>query len=64
MARVKIEEIIEYLDDEMKRALADTVKAAFPDAEINTRQLFQEFKRNVQRRCNTWENVPDRLVEG
>lgn len=63
MARVKIEEIVDHLGSEFGRAFEDTVKKVFPEASFDRNQLFREFRRNVGRRCNTWETVPDQLVE-
>jgi hypothetical protein len=63
MARVKIEEIIEYLDSDMKSALEDAVKRTLPGAEVNRVQLFRAFVRAVGRKCSTWERVPDHYVK-
>jgi hypothetical protein len=63
MARVKIQEIIEHLDSEMKKALKEAVKKEFPDIQINGNSLFRKFTRAVGRKCRTWENVPDYYVE-
>lgn len=64
MARVKIEEIIDHLDSEMRSALADAVSSVVPNnVRIDSYQLFREFVRAVGRKCSTWENVPDRYVE-
>lgn len=63
MAMIMVEEIIDHLDNEIKRALEDSVKKILPDAEFSRQELFREFKRNVARRCNTWENIPDHLVK-
>jgi hypothetical protein len=63
MARIKIEDVIDYLDHDMKRALDETVKRHFPGAEYNKNALFRDFKRAVYRKCSTWETVPDHLVD-
>lgn len=63
MAKVKIEEIVDHLSSEMRRALAQTVATMVPDASVDEHELFREFKRNVYRKCSTWENVPDRYVD-
>lgn len=63
MARVKIEQIIDHLDHDMKRALESAVERVLPDAEFDQNELFREFKRAVSRKCSTWERVPDRYVE-
>lgn len=63
MARIRIEAIIEKLEDEMKRALEDAVNHTIEDAVFDRNQLFREFKRAVGRKCNDWEIVNDVDVE-
>ena len=63
MTRVKIEDIVDHLSTQIRRALEDAVKRVSPDAHFDAHQLFREFRRAVGRKCNTWENVPDRFVE-
>ncbi len=63
MARVKIEEIIDHLDTEIRRALRDSVKDVVTKSSIDEYKLFRAFKREVYKKCNTWENVPDDYVE-
>lgn len=63
MTRVKIEEILDHLSYDIKRALEDSVKEILPESEFDTDELFREFKRAVYRKCSTWETVPDRYVE-
>jgi hypothetical protein len=62
MARVKIEDVIDHLDFDIKRALEHAVRNSVPDAQINRNKLFRDFKRAVYRKCSTWERVPDRYV--
>ena len=63
MARVKIEDVIESLDYEIKRALEDAVNRTINNARFDRNQLFREFRKAVGRKCSTWESVPDRFVE-
>jgi transcriptional regulator GlxA family with amidase domain len=63
VARVKIEEIVDHLSSEMRRALEAAVEECAPDADIDARDLFRAFKRAVGRKCSTWETVPDHYVE-
>ena len=63
MAKVKIEDVIDHLDHEMRRALEETLKTHFPDTKFDTRQVFRTFKRMVGRKCSLWESVPDNYVE-
>ena len=63
MARVNIEEIVDHLSSEMRRALEETVKTVMPGVDFDAHKLFREFRRNVGRKCNTWETVPDQYIE-
>ena len=63
MARVKIEEVVDHLSTEMRRALGDTVREVLPNANVDEHALFRAFVRAVRRKCNTWERVPDHYVE-
>jgi hypothetical protein len=63
MAQVKIEEIVDHLSSEMRRALEDAVQAQIPGAQFDSYELFREFKRAVYRKCDIWENVPDQYVK-
>jgi hypothetical protein len=63
MAKVKIEEIIDYIDSDIRKALSETLKQHFPKEDFNDREVFRTFKRMISRKCSTWQNVPDRLVE-
>lgn len=63
MAKVDIEEIIDHLSSEMRRSLKDSVNKVIPGATFDERELFKQFKREVRRKCRTWEDVPDRYVD-
>lgn len=63
MAHLMVEEIVDHLSSEFRKALAQTVRSTLPDASFDDRQLFREFKRNVRRKCSTWETVPDEYVQ-
>lgn len=63
MARVKIEEIIEQLDSDLRKALRDAVRQVIPNVDFDDRRLFREFVRAVRRKCSTWETVNDGFVE-
>lgn len=63
MAKVNVEEIVDHLDSDIRRALEDTVKTVVRDGRFDAHELCREFKRNVRRRFSTWETVPDRCVK-
>lgn len=63
MARVKIEEIVDHLGSDMRKALEQTVNTVVPGAQFDAYELFREFRRNVGRKCRTWETVPDQYID-
>lgn len=63
MAQVKIEDVIDHLDFEMKRALEDAVQEVMPGVSFDRDELFRAFKRKVYMKCSTWETVPDHLIQ-
>ncbi|HTJ51872.1 MAG TPA: hypothetical protein VL443_20570 [Cyclobacteriaceae bacterium] len=63
MAQVKIEDVIDHLDSDIRKALEQTIKEVFPNQPFNSHQAFRIFVRMVRRKCNTWETVPDGLVK-
>lgn len=62
MTQVQIEEIVEHLSVEMRRALEAAVQEVIPNAQVDARELFRAFRRAVARKCNTWEQVPGQYV--
>jgi hypothetical protein len=63
MARVQIEEILDHLGGDIRRALGAAVEEVLPGANCDQYALFRAFKRAVGRKCNQWEQVPDSLVD-
>ena len=63
MARIKIEEIIDHLSSDIRKALRDTVNEGVNNGSFDEHELFRIFKRKVRSKCSTWERVPDRYVE-
>jgi hypothetical protein len=63
MARVKVEEIVDHLDTEFRKALRDTFNELAPNADIDERAAFRFFKRRVGRHTSSWESVPDSYVD-
>lgn len=63
MARVRIEEIVDHLSSEMRRALEEVFAKHAPNASIDSYQAFRDFRSAVYRKCSTWERVPDQYVD-
>lgn len=62
MKQVNIEDVIDHLSSEMRKALLDAVHEVDPKANVDAYSLLRAFKRAVRRKCNTWEQVPDHMV--
>ncbi len=63
MAKIKIEDVVDHLDSEFRKALEATLKEHFPNQSFDTRSVFRTFKKQVYRKCSVWENIPDQFVE-
>jgi hypothetical protein len=63
MASVNIEEIIDHLSTEVRRALEDAVQQVAPNTRIDSHEFFRAFHRAIGRKCSTWEQVPDKYVQ-
>ena len=50
MARVKIEEIVDHLSSEMRKALSIAVLKTMPEANFDEHQLFREFRATVRKK--------------
>lgn len=62
MAKVKIEEFIEHLDREIRKALEATLREHFPDQDYNSRTVFKTFQKEITKKCNSWEDVPNKFI--
>jgi hypothetical protein len=62
MAQVKIEDVVESLDSDFKKALEDTMKAFAPNASASRDEIFRFFLKRVYHHCRVWETVPDGCV--
>lgn len=65
MASVQMEEIVEHLRSEVRRALEDAVREVTQGQQVqfDSQELFRAFRRAVRRKCSQWEYVPDHCVE-
>jgi hypothetical protein len=63
MAQIKIEDVVDHLSHEMKRALEATLEEHFPDQSFDRDEVFRTFKRKVYQKCSMWEKIPDNLVK-
>lgn len=63
MARIKVEDVLESLDSDLRVALARAVHSQIPDVRFDERALYKAFCKEAYRKCSIWERVPDHYVE-
>jgi uncharacterized protein (UPF0303 family) len=63
MARIKVEEVVEKLELEIRSALKETLKGVAPDIKIDSHNLFRTFKHALRKECSEWEEVSDHSVQ-
>ncbi len=63
MARVKVEDLLESLDSDLRVALGRAVSRMIPNAQFDERALYKAFCQEAYRKCSIWETVPDQYVE-
>ena len=62
MAKLNIEQIIDHLDREIRKALDATMREHFPHQDFNSRAVFDTFKKQVEKKCDSWESVPNKYI--
>ena len=63
MARIKFFRVVEHLEDDVVRALADAGREVAPNSDVDRRALFRAFSRAVDHEFSLWSRIPDRYVE-
>ena len=62
MAKLNITEVFDLLEDDIRKALEATMREHFPHQEFNSRAVFKTYKKQIDKRCNAWENVPNKYI--
>ncbi|MFH0883995.1 MAG: hypothetical protein V2A56_13480 [bacterium] len=64
MARVRVDDLVEALEQEMKSALGKTVEELWPDlAPVDRGELLRTFRRILRGQFRDWTHVPDKTVD-
>ena len=63
MARVKPIELFDHFNPQMRAALDEAIAKALPNAEIDRRMLYLEFRLALNKKVKQWENVPNAAVD-
>ncbi len=62
MAKVNIEEVINHLESDMRKVLDATIREHLPYQDFNSRNVFKSFKKQVNKKCRSWESVPNKFI--
>lgn len=62
MAQIRIEEIMDHLDSEMKSALRATLAQHYPNQNVDANTVYRTFKRKVASKFGSWVRVPDNFI--
>ena len=63
MARVKPAELFDHFNPQMRAALDEAVARLLPDAEVDRRMLYLEFRLALNKKFKQWENVPNSAID-
>jgi hypothetical protein len=63
MARVKPQELFDHFNPQMRAALDEALTKLLPDAQVDRRMLYLEFRLALNRKVKQWENVPNSAVD-
>lgn len=63
MARIKPQEILDHLNPQIRIALDEALTKLAPDAQIDRRTLYLEFRLALKRKFRDWESVPNSAVD-
>ena len=63
MARVKPVELFDHFNPQMRAALDEAMAKAFPNADVDKRMLYLEFRLALNKKLKQWENVPNSAVD-
>ncbi len=63
MARIKMEDIVEELDENFARVLKSVVDELVPENDFDSRRIMRVFRMRLERGFGNWEHVPDRCVD-
>ena len=62
MAKLNVEQLINHLDLEVRKALEATLREYFPYEEYNSRAISKTFQKELGKRCKVWENIPNKFI--
>ena len=63
MARVRPQELFDHFNPQMRAALDEALTKLLPEAQVDRRMLYLEFRLALNRKVKQWENVPNSAVD-
>lgn len=63
MAKINIQEIIDHMENDMRKSLDATMREHFPDQDFNSRAVYKSFLKQVNKRCRIWETIPNKYIK-
>ena len=63
MARVRPVELFDHFNPQMRAAFDEALAKAMPDAGLDMRMLYLEFRLALNKKVKQWENVPNSAVD-
>ncbi len=63
MARVRPQELFDQFNPQMRAALEEALNKLLPEAQVDRRMLYLEFRLALNRKFKQWENVPNSAVD-
>lgn len=63
MAKVKIDGLINELEDELRKALTSTLRKHFENDQYSAKEVYKTFQKELVEKCNSWEEIPNKWVK-
>lgn len=63
MAKINIEGLTKCLESEMRKTLDATLRVHFSEHEYNSRNVHKTFTKELIKKCNSWESVPNKFIK-
>ncbi len=63
MAKIKVDEFVDQLESEFKKALTSTIYKEIGDIDFNIKDVYNTFRKELIEKCNTWETLPNKYIK-
>ncbi len=62
MAKLNVEDLIDFLEPEIRKSLEATLRQHFSQQEYNSRAVFKTFKEEVGKKSMSWKSIPNKFI--